>query len=84
LKENPRSFRPKLALCILKKCQREFYKKIALNKYVLVPKGKAFEKSMQLKQPVFNIIETPLNYNILSDRFYVKPEAEKAEDSILQ
>ena len=83
LKENPTSFRPKLALSILKRCQQEFYNKIAINKYVLVPKGKAFEKSLQLKQPMFNIIETPLNYNILSDRFYVKPEAEKTEDSIL-
>jgi hypothetical protein len=54
-----------------------------MNKYVLVPKGKAFAKSLQLKQPVFNIIDTPMNYNMLSDRFFIKPETEVTEDSIL-
>ena len=52
---------------------------------MIVPKGKAFEKSMQLQMPILSIVETPINENILTDRFYVKMEnKDKPETSILQ
>ena len=81
---NPSDFRPRLALSILKRCQKEFYSGIAKNKYISVPKGKAFEKSMTLKMPIFNIIETPITDNVLNDKFFVKKDAGNEKDSILQ
>jgi len=82
--KNPKDFRPRLALAILRKCQKEFYHNIGKNKYISVPKGKMFEKSMNLKMPIFNIIETPITDNVLNDKFYIKKAAEESgEDSIL-
>lgn len=81
---NPKDFRPKLALSILKKCQNTFYHNIGKNKYISVPRGKMFEKSMQLKMPIFNIIETPVTDNVLSDKYYIKKDEDGKEDSILQ
>jgi hypothetical protein len=49
-----------------------------------VPKGKAFEKSMTLKMPIFNIIETPITDNVLNDKFFVKKDSGNEKDSILQ
>lgn len=69
-KADPRDFKPRLALAILKRCQKEFYAQIASNKYVIVPTGKAFEKSMNLKLPVISIINTPVDNTILGNRFF--------------
>lgn len=84
IKENPGAFGPKLGLAILKKCQQVFYTKLAGNKYIIVPKGKTFEKSMQLRMPIFSIVDTPINDSILTDRFYIKNDEDKHEASILQ
>jgi len=29
---------------------------------------------MQLKMPIFNIIETPVTDNVLSDKYYIKKD----------
>jgi hypothetical protein len=36
----------------------------------MVPTGKAFEKSMQLKLPVISIIGTPVDNTVLGNRFF--------------
>jgi hypothetical protein len=79
----PRNFRPRLALAILKRCQKEFYAQIASNKYVCVPTGKAFERSMNLKLPVISIISTPVDNTILGNRFFKQASKKVEEQSIL-
>jgi hypothetical protein len=39
---NPKDFKPRLALSILRRCQNTFYQNIGKNKYISVPKGKMF------------------------------------------
>ena len=39
---------------------------------------------MQLKMPIFNIIETPVSDNVLGEKFFIKKDDDKAKDSILQ
>lgn len=81
LKVEPNSFRPRLALAVIRRCYKAFYSQITKNKFVVAPKGKAFMESMKLKQPIFKIVDMPIAESILGDRFYVKNEEKKIEES---
>jgi hypothetical protein len=47
----------------------------------VAPKGKAFLESMKLRQPIFRIVDMPITDTILADRFFMKKEEIKKEES---
>jgi hypothetical protein len=50
----------------------------------MVPTGRTFEKSMNLKLPVISIINTPVDNTILGNRFFQQASQKNEEQSILQ